>query len=335
MIYYNYNIKDKNSFGLNCVVETFIEIEKEEDLIELDNLGIDEKIQILGGGSNSVFLKETFNGKVIHIKTKGKLIIEEDKENVIIEVMAGENWGEFVEYSINKNYSGIENLAAIPGDVGASPIQNIGAYGSELKEVFLSCLTYNPIKNSWKTYHHQDLKFDYRYSIFKYQKNAEIIWSVRFKLSKNFKPNLKYYAIENEIKKNNLEIKLPRDISLLVTKIRNEKLPDPRVLGNCGSFFKNPIISIADFQKLKDIYPDIPNYTSSQGIKIAAGWLIEKGGWKGKRVGNVGMHEKQALVMVNYGGGKGEEIYNLSRIIIESIKDKFNIELEIEAHLIK
>lgn len=335
MIHFNYNISNKNTFGLNCVSKAFIEVKNEEDLDILHTIPINERKQILGGGSNSVFIRDFFDGYIIWIKNKGKKIVFEDKDSVIIEVCSGEDWGEFVEYCVENNYSGVENLAAIPGDVGASPVQNIGAYGGEIKDVFYSCDTYSPYAKEWKTYYKEDLKFDYRYSIFKYQNEFEIIWKVRLKLSKHFSANLNYYAIENEIKKNNLTIKTPKDISDLVTNLRNSKLPNPKFLGNCGSFFKNPIVSQEKFSELINLYPEMPNYPSTHGVKLAAGWLIEVSGWKGKRVGSLGMHEKQALVMVNYSDAKGVEILELSKLIIESIKDKFGIELEIEAHLIE
>ena len=334
MIYYNFDIKNLNSFNLPCKVKTFLEIDNEYDIQLLENIDFTQRTIILAGGSNSVFTNPIFDGSIIHIKNKGIKIIQQTDDDIIIEASSGEDWGEFVRYCVKQNYSGIENLAAIPGSVGASPVQNVGAYGMEVKDIFHNCLCFNPIKKEWKTYTKEECKFDYRYSIFKYQETPEIIWKVRYKLSKHFKPNLSYSALASEIQRLNLEINSPLQVCDLVTDIRNSKLPNPKELGNAGSFFKNPVISPEHFQKLKEVYPNIPNYPSDKGVKIAAGWLIEQTGYKGKQIGNVGMHSKQALVMVNYGNAQGSEIIALANKIIKSIREKFQIELEIEAHLI-
>lgn len=336
MIHSNYNIKHLNSFGLNCTVNKLIEINNDEDLALIkSNPDFNSKRNIiLGLGSNSVFVNDYFDGTVLLIKNKGINIIDEDNDSIIIEACSGENWNDLVDFACENSWWGIENLAAVPSSVGAAIVQNIGAYGQEIKDSFLSCTTYNPNINQWNEYNNEECKFDYRFSIFKYQTQLEIIWKIRLKLSKKPKLNISYSAIKDKIDKENLEITNSKQMSQLVTQIRNSKLPNPKILPNAGSFFKNPVISQEQYNILKETYPQIPSYPSSKGVKIAAGWLIEQAGWKGKKVGNVGMHEKQALVMVNYGNAKGEEIINLAKEIENSIKDKFNINLEKEVHII-
>ncbi|MFA6200403.1 MAG: UDP-N-acetylmuramate dehydrogenase [Bacteroidales bacterium] len=334
MIHSNFNLKALNTFGLDCNAKTLIDINNQDDLSLINHDTLSQKNVILGGGSNVVFVNNSFDGTVICIQNKGIKVVEQDEDYVILESFAGEVWNDFVIFCSKNNWWGLENLSAVPGNVGAVAVQNIGAYGAELKDCFLDCLTYNPITKEWKTYTNEECKFGYRYSIFKYQKELEIIWKVRFKLSKKQKINISYSALKDCIEIESIRITSPLQICELVTKIRNSKLPDPKVLGNAGSFFKNPIINEERFNSLKEVYPNIPSYPAKNGVKLSAGWLIEECGWKGKRVGNVGMHEKQALVMVNYGNAKGEEIVSLANEIINSIKNKFNIELEIEVHII-
>lgn len=337
MINTNYNIKHLNTFGLDCKVERLIEIKSEEDLYMLSSSSElkNKRNIILGLGSNSVFINEYFEGNVILIRNKGIKIIEEDNESVVIEANSGEDWNDLINFTCERNWWGIENLSAVPSSVGAAIVQNIGAYGQEIKDSFISCTTYNPLTNKWKEYNNEECKFDYRYSIFKYQKDLEIIWKIKLRLSKTPQINTSYSAIKEKIEKEGLKVFTPKDMSSLVTDIRNSKLPDPKTLPNAGSFFKNPVVSKEDFEKLKQEYPNIPSYPAKDGVKIAAGWLIEQAGWKGKRVGNVGMHQKQALVMVNYGEAKGKEIINLAKEIEDSIKSKFNINLEKEVHIIE
>lgn len=336
MTHTNYNIKHLNTFALDCEVEKLIEINSEKDLFLINSNpdSLNKRNIILGLGSNSIFVNDYFDGTILLVKNKGIEIIEEDSETVVIEAYSGEDWDELVNFTCDKSWWGIENLAAVPSSVGAAIVQNIGAYGQEIKDSFISCTTYNPRTNQWKEYNNEECKFDYRYSIFKYQKDIEIIWKIRLKLSKIPKINTSYSALKEKIQNENLNITSSKEMCELVTQIRNSKLPDPKVLPNAGSFFKNPVISHEQFNTLQARYPNIASFKSTQGVKIAAGWLIEQAGWKGKKVGNVGMHEKQALVMVNYGGAKGEEILNLANEIEDSIKNKFNINLEKEVHII-
>lgn len=334
MIYSDFNLKPFNTFGLDSTAKTLIFIDKEEDLLEINNTTLSRNNIILGGGSNTVFIRDYFDGTIILIRNKGINIVQEDNEHVILDAFSGEVWNDIVRFSANRGWWGIENLAAVFGNVGAVAVQNIGAYGAELKDCFVECITYNPLNKQWKTYKNKDLDFGYRYSIFKYQEDLEIIWKVRIKLSKNIKVNDSYSGIRNKIAQDNIIISSPMDMVRLVTEIRNSKLPDPKVLGNSGSFFKNPIISKSYFENLEKEYPSIPRYKAENGVKLAAGWLIEQCGFKGKKFGNVGMHNKQALIMVNHGGAKGEEILELAYEIENTVKEKFNIKLEKEIHIV-
>ena len=334
MIYSDFNLKPLNTFGLETKAKTLISIDNESDLIEINDTSLSERNLILGGGSNTVFVNDYFDGTILLIRNKGINLVHEDEETVILDAFSGEVWNDVVSFCAEKGWWGIENLAAVHGNVGAVAVQNIGAYGAELKECIVECLTYSPLKKEWKTYLNKDLDFGYRYSIFKNQKELEIIWKIRLRLSKKMKINDSYAAIRDKIIEENIIISSPLDMVNLVTKVRNSKLPDPRVLGNCGSFFKNPIVSESHFELLKKEYPKIPYYAAKDGVKLAAGWLIEQCGYKGKRIGNVGMHEKQALIMVNFGNAKGEEILNLAFEIEKSVKNIFNVELEKEVHII-
>ncbi|MDR0972069.1 MAG: UDP-N-acetylmuramate dehydrogenase [Bacteroidales bacterium] len=335
MIYKDFSIEKLNSFGIYCKAKRYISIENELSLENISPKVINDKILILGGGSNIIFANNYFDGTILHIQNKGIEIIEEDNESAIVEIKAGENWNDVVVWSTKNMLWGIENLSAVYGNAGAVAVQNIGAYGCEIKDSFLECLTYNIKEKSWKRFSKQDCKFDYRYSIFKYQKQLNVIWSIRLRLSKIPKINLSYEAIKKEVENNNLKIETPLQMSNLVRDIRNRKLPDPNILGNCGSFFKNPIITYKEFIILKEKFPTIPFYDAENNCKkIPAAFLIETLGYKGKRVGNVGMHSHQALVMVNYGGALGEEVIFLANEITNKVKEIFNINLEKEVHII-
>jgi UDP-N-acetylmuramate dehydrogenase len=235
-----------------------------------------------------------------------------------------------------KGLSNIENLAAIPGTVGAAPVQNIGAYGQEAKDSIVSCLVFDMTTKTFSWIDNKDCHFDYRYSIFKYQKGNLVIWKVRFLLNKHFSVNTSYKALKEELDKvEDKSMITPSFVAKKVTEIRDNKLPDPRVLGNVGSFFKNPIIPQEQYEKIRQHYPNIVSFQAKDGVKISAGWLIEQCGYKGKRVGKVGMSERQALVMVNYGEATGKEIISFANAIIDSVKNMFNIQIQIEAHLVR
>lgn len=332
----NKSLKEFNTFGIDCIASYFTSIKTLDQLKEA--LKYDDSLSkfILGGGSNILFTND-LDALVIHIGLKGIKMIEEDKDHIILEVMAGENWHDFVLYCIKHNYGGIENLSLIPGNVGTAPIQNIGAYGVELKDVFESCKALSIDTHIVKDFSNDECQFDYRNSIFKSElKGKYIITSVTFKLTKkDHKKNISYGAISKLLEQNNIVNPSLKDISDTVIQIRRSKLPDPSVLGNGGSFFKNPIIKENHFNEFIKEYPQAPFYKLSDGtFKIPAGWLIEKAGFKGQKFGNVGVHKKQALVLVNYGNANGNEIIELALSIQKEIKKTFGITIEPEVNII-
>jgi UDP-N-acetylmuramate dehydrogenase len=334
MIEHNISLKPFNTFGFDLKAEHFIRFSSILGLSEILKEHAEKPLFILGGGSN-ILLTKNVEGLVLKNEIKGIKIIEDHEDYVIVESGAGEVWHEFVVHSINNGWAGIENLSLIPGSVGASPMQNIGAYGVEIKDVFAYLSALNIVTGEIENFNAEQCQFGYRESVFKQAlKGKYVICYVAFKLSKKAIKNTTYGAIEDELKKMGISNPSIEDISKAVISIRQSKLPNPAEIGNAGSFFKNPIVSEQHVQKLQEIYPDIPNYPSINGTKkLAAGWLIEKAGWKGKTIGNYGVHKNQALVLVNYGGGSGEEILALSTAIIEDIKTKFDVELEREVNI--
>ena len=334
MIEKNIPLQAFNTFGFDETAEEFARFNSSEELTELLQHNKNKPLFILGGGSN-ILLTKKVEGLVLKNDIKGIKIIEENDDFVIVESGAGEIWHNFVLHCINQNWSGLENLSLIPGSVGASPMQNIGAYGVEIKDVFAYLLAYNIASEEIEKFDAEQCKFGYRESIFKQSlKGKYVICYVAFKLSKQAIKNTTYGAIEDELNKLGITDPSIQDISKAVIAIRQSKLPDPALIGNAGSFFKNPIVPETIVDTLKEIYPDIPNYPSVTGMrKLAAGWLIEKAGWKGKSYGNYGVHKNQALVLVNYGGSTGKEVFDLSSEIIRDIKTKFNIELEREVNI--
>lgn len=332
----NFPLKNLNTFGIETFAKYFIEINSTEEIYQFfKNETLNRQpLLILGGGSNILFT-QNFNGVVLKINLKGKSIVKEDENNIFIKVAAGENWHEFVTYCIKNNWAGIENLSLIPGCVGAAPMQNIGAYGVELKDVFHELQAFILETGEIKIFSKQECAFGYRESIFKNElKGKCIILSVTFQLNKNPEFNTSYGAIENELKKMNVSKLSIKAVSEAVCRIRSSKLPDPKIIGNAGSFFKNPTVTREKFELLKKNFPDIVAYKNSDGMKLAAGWLIEKAGWKGRRFENFGVHKNQALVLVNYGGANGREIYNLSEKILIDVREKFGVELEREVNVI-
>jgi UDP-N-acetylmuramate dehydrogenase len=332
----NFSLKEYNSFGIDVKADKFVSIEDLEDLREILRTSYASELFILGGGSN-MLLTGDLQKTVLHIALKGKKIISQSDTEVIIEAQAGENWHELVLWTLEQNYGGLENLSLIPGNVGTAPIQNIGAYGVELKDNFVSCKALHVQTLEEKEFNLTDCEFDYRNSIFKNRlKGQFIITSVRFKLTKkDHRLHTEYGAIGAELEK--LGIKSPRiqDISRAVIQIRKSKLPDPKEIGNSGSFFKNPIVSKDKFIALQESYPEIPSYKiSEQEFKVPAGWLIDKAGLKAYRDGDAGVHKNQALVLVNYGEATGQEILNLSKKVQYDIKLKFGIVLEPEVNII-
>ena len=328
-------IDELTSFGVKAETYKYYKIDELSYLLTILRSN-KLPIRILGGGSNILWTKK-FNGLTLHINTKGILITKENDSHVFVDVQAGENWHEFVLWSIKNNYGGIENLALIPGSVGASPIQNIGAYGVELKETFESCRAISISNGSLRVFKNKECNFNYRSSIFKNDlKNKYIITNVTFKLTKkNHNIKCNYEPLKIDLMLNNIKFPTIKDISNSVIKIRSKKLPDPKKIGNCGSFFKNPIINKFLFKKIKDKDKTIPYYFISKSeIKIPAAWLIEKCGFKGFREGNTGTHEKHALIIINNGKATGQEIYNFSQKIKNSVLKKFNILLKEEVNII-
>jgi UDP-N-acetylmuramate dehydrogenase len=331
--HFNYSLKEYNTFGFDASCDRICFIETEEDLADL--LPIQEPVFILGGGSNVLFAKDI--SKVILKPTMSNmLVIEENDDWLIVQVGAGKVWHDFVEWAVNNNYGGIENLSLIPGTVGAAPIQNIGAYGVEIEEVFVGLHAYK-LSSGTKEYFPKDIcAFGYRDSIFKQEmKGKYLVTDVQFKLTKqNHKLVYSYKPLKELLQKSDAELSV-KEISNAVISIRQSKLPDPKVIGNAGSFFKNPIVDRSVFEKLSETHPNAPSYSVSDSeVKIPAAWLIDQLGWKGHTVGDVGVHEKHALVLVNYGNGKGTQIIDLAKKITTSVKETFDIDLEKEVQLI-
>jgi len=332
----NYNLSKQNTFGINANAKFFVEVNNEEDLKELFILPEfkQNKKMFLGGGSNILFTKD-FEGIVVLNKLKGFDVKEENSEVVVVRAMGGELWHDLVMFTVDRGYWGIENLALIPGTVGASPIQNIGAYGVELKDTLLDVEAFEIETGLKKNFSKEDCKFGYRDSIFKNElKNKYFISSVTFNLSKKEKKNIEYKILKEYLDVNKIEINNSKNISDAVISIRKSKLPDPKITGNAGSFFKNVFVDKDKLKKLQDEYEKIPYFEEEGMIKIPAGWLIEQCGWKGKRVGNVGVHEKQALVLVNYGEATGLEIMELADQIIRSVKEKFDLNIVPEVNIV-
>lgn len=336
-IYKDISLKPFNTFGINAKAKYLVEILKEDELKEALQSSDFKNLPklILGGGSNILITKD-FEGIVIKISIKGIKIIGENEESTIIETGAGEIWHNLILFCIEKNYGGIENLSLIPGLVGAAPIQNIGAYGQELKDVFVDLKGIYIETGEAGFFNKDDCNFGYRDSIFKNElKNKFIITYVRLRLNKKPVLNVNYGTVREELEKSGYNQVGLKEVSDVICKIRKSKLPDPAEIGNAGSFFKNPEIESESFYKLKEEFPDIVGYKlDGDKVKIAAGWLIEKCGWKGKLVGNTGVHAKQALVLINNGNASGEEILRLSKEIKKSVFEKFSIELQEEVNII-
>ena len=332
----NISLKELNTFGINVNARYFVPVSTIDELKSALSSEILQDKFILGGGSNMLLTKDV-DALVIHLDLKGISIISQTEDHVFIKANAGENWHELVLWCLEKDYGGIENLSLIPGNVGTSPIQNIGAYGVELKDTFVECSVIDLGNLEMKTISNEDCKFGYRDSIFKGKaKGHYIITDVTLKLTKKqHELHVSYGAIVSELKKRDITDPTIRDVSKSVIAIRKSKLPDPKQIGNSGSFFKNPIITIKHYDELIKNFPDIPNYPISETeFKIPAGWLIEKSGFKGKLFGNYGVHEKQALVLVNHGSANGKNILQLAKLIQATIRRIFGISLEIEVNII-
>ena len=330
----NISLRSLNTFGIAATAKQFLEVTSLETLEEI--VSSHKDLFILSGGSN-ILLTQDIDKPVIYLNTKGIEIIDKNRDSVWIKAQAGENWHEFVCWCLEKNFGGLENLSLIPGNVGTSPMQNIGAYGVEIKDCFESLEAMEISSGEIRNFTTDDCAFGYRESVFKNTlKGQFIILNVTFKLTaKNHKINDDYGAIKEQLKIANIVDPGINDISRAVIAIRQSKLPDPKEIGNSGSFFKNPVISTIHFLKLQTIHPNIPHYAlSEEQIKVPAGWLVEKCGFKGKRFGDAGVHKNQALVLVNYKNAQGKDILALARTIQKTVSQEFEIDLEMEVNII-
>lgn len=334
----NVSLLPYNTFGVAVTSDYFCEITSIEELKEALAFAKEnqQKILFLGGGSN-VLLTKNYDGLVVVLSLKGTSEEKLDDHHVIVSAKAGENWHQFVLWCLGKNYGGLENLSLIPGNVGTSPMQNIGAYGTEIKDIFHSCDALNLETLEIETFDLNRCRFGYRDSIFKQEgKGKYVILEVRFKLTtKEHSIKVEYGAIRGELDKMNIENPSIQDVSKAVIAIRESKLPDPKKIGNAGSFFKNPVIPKSQYDELQKKFETIPGYPNHDEVKVPAGWLIENAGWKGKQIGNVASNQLQALVIINATGlATGKEIYDFSTKIIESIHEKYGITLEREVNII-
>lgn len=334
----NYSLRKHNTFGVDVSAKYFAEVKSLDALTQiLRNTSVQKfKLLFLGGGSNILFTQD-FDGVVLQLNLKGISEKNLNDNEVLVTSQAGENWHEFVQFCLGQNYGGLENLSLIPGNVGTSPMQNIGAYGTEIKDTFVSCKVLNLETLVVEEFNHEKCNFGYRESIFKREgKGKYVILDVTFKLTrKDHLIKTEYGAIQSELKNLGIENPTIQEVSKAVINIRQSKLPDPKVIGNAGSFFKNPSIPMEQFLEVQKRYAEMPHYPNGDLVKVPAGWLIEQCGWKGKQIGNVASHELQSLVIVNKTGlASGKEIYDFSTTIIESVREKFGIDLEREVNII-
>jgi UDP-N-acetylmuramate dehydrogenase len=334
----NVNLKPYNSFGFDAVAKQFVEINTVSDLQTLIKSGAlqQQKTLILSGGNNILFQNEVFNGLVVYINTKGIEILKEGGNKVVVRAQAGEDWPDFVRFCVGKGWHGVENLAHIPGKVGAAPVQNIGAYGMELKDSFAQCEAMDLVTGETKVFAKEECRFGYRESIFKGElKGRYVITSVDFLLKKDAPLNFEYGNIKSYLEENGISRPTLQQLHDAICAIRDAKLPDVKQIGSAGSFFKNPVIERAQFEALLKEYPTMPHYDEPNGmVKVPAGWLIEQAGWKGWHNEHVGVYDKQALVLVHYGGGKGQDIVQLAHRIQESVEEKFGIRISPEVNFV-
>lgn len=334
----NYSLKSLNSFGLDVVASCFFEIKSVDAISKIiaDPIFKEKQHVILSGGCNILFQNDFYDGLVLYVNNKGIEIIEETDTQCIVRVQAGEDWPSFVDKMVNRGLFGIENLTGIPGKAGAAPVQNIGAYGAELKDVFLRAFAVNLSDGTTREFTNAECRFAYRDSIFKNElKGKYLIYAVDFLLKKNVPLNLSYSAIRAYLNENQITEPSLKMLSEIISLIRTSKLPDPKTIGNAGSFFKNPVIDRKQFLQIQDEFPDVSFFEEAHGnVKISAAWLIEKAGWKGHREGDAGVYDKQALVLVNHEKAKGSEIVALAQKIQESVQKKFGLEIKPEVNIV-
>ena len=332
----NASLKQRNTFGIAANARFWVQVDTQAALRSFLNTVTAKNVPllVLGGGSNIVFAQD-YQGVVLNPNLKGIKCVADDGERVIVEAAAGENWHEFVQYCVAQGWYGLENLSLIAGTVGAAPIQNIGAYGVELKDSFVSLEAMSIQTGMMREFALSECAFGYRDSVFKNAlKNQYVITAVRFCLSKIARVNVQYGDIAQELLSQGITQANPTQVAQAVIAIRQRKLPNPAQIGNTGSFFKNPVVALAQFEALKAQYPQLVAYPQAQGMKLAAGWLIEQAGWKGQSLGQAGVYHKQALVLVNLGGVTGAEVVNLAQAIQKSVLEKFGVNLEIEVNVV-
>ncbi len=332
----NFPLKSLNSFGVKATAQSYVRIDKGEDLLKLVALGPLHKRPhlVLGGGSNVLFTKD-FPGLVIHMNNQGMEVVEETPDSVLVSAESGMPWDDLVAQCVARGWNGLENLSLIPGSVGAGPIQNIGAYGTEIKDCFHSLESFEKSSGQLRTFSAADCRFGYRDSFFKQHKNPDhLILRVKLQLGKNpYQVNLSYQALREELLERGIQTPSIAQVREAVIAIRRRKLPDPVQMGNAGSFFKNPVVSNKIHHKLQKKHPHIPAWPDMGGMKLAAAWLIEQCGWKGKREQGAGVHPEQALVIVNHGQASGKDILRLSERIKASVRERFQIDLTPEVHV--
>ena len=332
----NASMQTRNTFGISAKARFLADVYSEAQLVSLLNTVTAKRLKVLvvGGGSN-MLLSQDVDGLVICPQLLGIQCLYEDKTSVIVEAAAGENWHRFVQYCLAQGWYGLENLSLIAGSVGAAPVQNIGAYGVELKDNFVSLRAVHRESATVREFSLAECQFGYRDSVFKGSlKDQYIITAVRFRLSKIAKVSVQYGDIRQELNSKGINTPTPPQVAQAVIAIRQRKLPNPEQIGNAGSFFKNPVVSQEQFEQLKLQYPQLVAYPQLQGVKLAAGWLIEQAGWKGQTLGQAGVYDKQALVLVNRGRATGQEVMTLANTIQQSVFDKFGVHLEVEVNLI-
>ncbi|WP_341655997.1 UDP-N-acetylmuramate dehydrogenase [Blattabacterium cuenoti] len=335
----NFSLKKFNTFGINVYARYFVVVKSIEEILKIFDIYPSISKLFLGNGSNILFLKNYYPGLVMKMGIKGKKVIKENHSQVIVQAFAGENWNEFVNWTIKKGFSGLENLSFIPGTVGAAPIQNIGAYGAEVKDTLIKVQAYEIYNRKIREFTREECQFKYRNSFFKHPhyRNKFLILSVFFLLIKKYKQlNTYYVEIQKELENMNIKIPTLNDLSQAIFNVRQKKLPNPKKIGNAGSFFINPTVGFLDFKKLQHIHPTITGYSlSNHKVKLSANSLIENIGWKGKKIGNVGIYEKKPIILVNYGKATGMDIYSFAEKITKNIKKKFGISLSKEVNIIQ
>jgi len=324
-----------NSFGINAVAKAMLTVENSDEIpgIIAEGMLANRRTLFLGGGNNIVFVGD-FDGLVVRMANKGIAVVDEDADSVLVRAEAGEVWDDFVWQCLENQWYGLENLVAIPSSIGAAAVQNIGAYGVETKDFIHQVKAYDITDGTERIFSNADCRFGYRDSVFKHTDERYLIVSVTFRLSKTPKLNLSYSAISNYLRDNDISNPSPKQLAQCITDLRWSKLPKPEVTGSVGSFFKNPVVTASHYETLRERYPDIVAYPAGDGYKLAAGWMIEKSGWKGRTLGRAGVYEKQALVLVNRGGCDGHDVVRLANAVIADVETMFGVRLHPEAILI-